>query len=128
MYGKSFLIDLHRCDIGLFNRHDIDRFFAGLCEVIDMKPEDRHFWDDLGVPEDQKQIEPHTKGTSAVQFILTSSIIIHTLDLLGDVYIDIFSCKLFDVSEALNFSIKFFNAKKHTATPITRGHLSDFNR
>lgn len=125
MYGQSFLIDLHRCDISLFNRHDIDRFFTGLCEIIDMKPEDRYFWDDLDALEGEKQTDPQTRGTSAIQFILKSSIVIHTLDLLGDVYIDVFSCKLFDISEILDFSIKFFDAKKHTATPITRGRLSD---
>lgn len=125
MYGQSFLIDLHRCDIGLFNRHDIDRFFSGLCKILDMNPEDRYFWDDLDTPEEEKQTDPHTKGTSAVQFILTSNITIHTLDLLGDVYVDIFSCKLFNMSEALDFSIKFFHARKHTATPVSRGRLSD---
>jgi len=125
MYGQSFLIDLHRCDIGLFNRHDIDRFFSGLCELIDMKPEDRYFWDDLNVSIEERQTDPRTKGTSAVQFILTSSITVHALDLLGDVYIDVFSCKLFDISAVLDYSIKFFDAKKHTAVPVTRGRLSD---
>lgn len=125
MYGQSFLVDLHRCDISLFNRHDIDRYFAGLGKIMQMTLEDRYFWDDQNVPKQECQTDPKTKGTSAMQFILTSSIVIHTLDLLGDVYIDIFSCKLFDISEVLDYSIKFFDAKKHTAVPISRGRLAD---
>jgi len=121
MYGRSFLIDLHKCDISLFNRHDLERYLNGLSEIMEVSLEDRYFWDDLGVPEEEKQIDPQTRGTSVVQFILKSNIVIHTLDLLGDVYIDIFSCKLFDISRVLDYSIKFFEASGHTAVPVNRG-------
>ncbi len=57
---------------------------------------DLYFWDDLGVPNEDQQTDPKTKGTSAVQFILTSTIVIHTLDLMKSAYINIFSCKKFD--------------------------------
>ena len=67
-----------------------------------------YFWDDVGVPNEKKQTLAHTKGTSAVQFILTSSIVIHTLDLLGSVYINIFSCKSFDEKAALKFTKNWF--------------------
>jgi S-adenosylmethionine/arginine decarboxylase-like enzyme len=121
MYGNSLLIDLRGCDISLFNRHDIDRFFAGLCELIEMKPEARYFWDDEDILEDEKETDPRTKGTSAIQFILFSNITIHTLDLLGEVYVDVFSCKLFDMGQVLDYAIKFFDAKAHKATPVSRG-------
>ena len=85
-----------------------------------MKREELHFWDDIGIPEEEKQTSPHTQGTSAVQFILTSSIVIHTLDQLEAVYINIFSCKAYDPEVAENFSVEWFGAKDHSARFIAR--------
>jgi len=76
-----------------------------------MQPEDLHFWDDVGVPLEERETEPHTKGTSAVQFILTSTIVVHTLDLLRKVFINIFSCKPFDAGDAEAFCVEFFKAE-----------------
>ncbi len=107
-YGKELILDLHDCDVSLFNRNDLTRFFRLLCEQIDMQPEALHFWDDEGLPPEECQTEPHTKGTSAVQFILTSSIVVHALDLLGKVFVNIFSCKEFDCDKAERFCAKYF--------------------
>lgn len=73
-----------------------------------MKPERLYWWDDHGLEPELQQTEPHTKGTTAVQFILTSNITIHTLDLLKNVYINIFSCKDFDTNIAAQFSAEWF--------------------
>jgi len=64
------------------------------------------------VPEEEQQTSPHTKGTSAVQFILTSTIVIHTLDELQAVYVNIFSCKAFDEKMAEQITKKWFSAKE----------------
>ena len=110
-YGKELILDIHQCDSTKFNRKDLRKYFKQLCKLIDMKAEKLVFWDDVGVPEEFKQTEPHTKGTSAVQFILTSNITVHTLDDLGNVYINIFSCKDFDSDKALFFSVDYFEGK-----------------
>jgi len=107
-YGKEVIIDLHGCDVTLFNRKDIERFFIELCDLIDMERCDLHFWDDVGVPESEKQTDPKTTGTSAIQFIITSNITLHSLDLLGTVYINVFSCKEFDELDTVNFCRDFF--------------------
>ena len=120
MYGYELIIDLRRCDTATFNRESIDGFFKKLCEAIDMVQCDRHFWDDEGVPEEQKQTLPHTKGISAVQFILTSSIVIHTLELLGSAYINIFSCKEFDQIIAREISVDWFGSEVWQDRFITR--------
>jgi S-adenosylmethionine/arginine decarboxylase-like enzyme len=73
-----------------------------------------------GVSEDEKQTDPKTKGTSAVQFILTSTIVIHTLDLMKAAYVNIFSCKDFDTDEAAQFTAKWFGSTDWTATVVTR--------
>ena len=108
MYGKELILDLHNCDPRLFARGKINAYFKGLCKLIDMKPEQVSWWDDEGVPEEEKQTEAHTKGTTAVQFILTSNITIHTLDIPKSVYINIFSCKDFDETEAKYFTMTYF--------------------
>ena len=69
------------------------------------------WWDDYGVPPEEQQTEPHLKGTSAIQFIITSNITIHTLDILKSVYINIFSCKDFDAQKAEDFTKEWFKGK-----------------
>jgi S-adenosylmethionine/arginine decarboxylase-like enzyme len=120
VYGFELLLDLHGCDSGLFNRDFIENFFTDLCDLIEMEKCEVHFWDDVGVPEEQRQTLPHTKGTSAVCFILTSSIVIHTLDLLGAVFVNVFSCKSFDPKVAAQFSSERFKAASCKKTFITR--------
>ena len=119
-YGIELILDLHRCDASTFTRESIQKYFERLCDLIEMKREELHFWDDVGIPEEKKQTSPHTQGTSAVQFILTSSIVIHTLDQLEAVYINIFSCKAYDPKIAENFSVQWFGAKNHSARFIDR--------
>ena len=119
-YGKELIIDLHDCDAAKFTRKSIKLFFQELCELIDMEACDLHFWDDVGVPEELKQTEAHTKGTSAIQFILTSNITIHTLDLLGNVYLNIFSCKDFDADKATEFSCLWFDGNAVNVQNIER--------
>ena len=108
IYGKELILDLHNCDSSTFTRKSIRKYFKKLCEKIDMNPEKLCWWDDYGLEPGFCQTLPHTKGTSAVQFILTSNITIHTLDILKNVYINIFSCKDFDAEIAKQFSSEWF--------------------
>ncbi len=107
-YGKELILDLHNCNANKFTRKYIRNYFKEICSLIDMERADLHWWDDLHTPEDEKQTEPHLVGTSAIQFITTSNITIHTLDLLKQVYVNIFSCKAFDAEKALQFTAKWF--------------------
>lgn len=108
-YGFELVLDLHDCDPSTFNRTSIDQYFADLCTQIDMEKCEVHFWDDVGVPEEEQQTDPKTKGTSAVCFILTSSIVIHTLDLLKTIHVNVFSCKGFDPEIAADFTTSWFS-------------------
>lgn len=119
-YGKELILDLHNCDNSLFTRKSIRQYFKRLCELIGMQDEDFYFWDDYRVPLEKRQTEAHLKGTSAIQFILTSNITIHTLDMLQAAYINIFSCKEFDVQKATDFTALFFRAKEHTSRVLDR--------
>ena len=111
-YGQELILDLHSCDSSTFNRKSIRQYFKQLCDLIDMEPAKLVWWDYYNEPELYKAAPPHLKGTSAVQFIKTSNIVIHTLDTLGRVYLNIFSCKDFSDIKARDFSIEFFVCKK----------------
>ncbi len=119
-YGEELILDLHGCRTERFTRSEIERFCTELCELIDMERCDLHFWDDVGVPQEEQQTNPKTRGTSAVQFILTSTIVIHTLDLMSAAYVNIFSCKEFDTDEAAKFTAKWFGSADWTANVVTR--------
>ena len=110
-YGHELILDLHDCDITKFNRFSLKNYFEDLCKLIEMERCDLYFWDDQDTPEDEKQTQSHTVGTSAVQFILTSNIVIHTLPILRKVFINIFSCKDFDALQAALFSKIWFKGK-----------------
>jgi S-adenosylmethionine/arginine decarboxylase-like enzyme len=107
-YGKELIVDIHNCDPSTFTRGCIYKYFKAVCHEIDMERCELFWWDDLETPEEEKEIEPHLVGTSAVQFIKTSNITIHTLDILKKVYINIFSCKEFDADVAANLSKEWF--------------------
>ena len=119
-YGIELILDMQGCDTSKFTRASITEYFERLCELIDMQREDLHFWDDVAVSEEDKQTSPHTQGTSAVQFILTSSIVLHTLDQLRAVYINIFSCKVYDPKVAEEFSVEWFGANDCSARLLDR--------
>ncbi len=119
-YGKELVFDLHECNPALFNRRAIKSFMVRLCELIDMEREDLHFWDDLETPEEEKETEPHLVGTSAIQFIRTSNVTIHTLDLLERAYINIFSCKDFDAEAAAAWCAHFFQGRIVNKTVLAR--------
>ena len=113
-FGVELLLDIHGCDKRLFTEEEITKYFIELCDLIEMT---RHgepmFWIEYGE-------EPHLSGISAVQFIRTSNIVIHTLDKLQAVYVNIFSCKNFDSKVAKEFTKSFFKAQKVTARFVDR--------
>lgn len=119
-YGKELILDLHNCDVSKFDRKNIRNYFKKICDLIDMERCKLTWWDDYGVPPEEQETEPHLKGTSAVQFIKTSNITIHTLELLEAAYINIFSCKEFDRKTAEKFTREWFGGKIVTSQIIVR--------
>lgn len=111
-YGKELILDLHDCNIRMFNnRRRVKAYFIELCKLIDMEREDLHFWDYEGDPVGYKEAPPHLKGISAVQFIKTSSVVVHTLEDLRKVFINVFSCKDFNHAEVRKFTEKWFGGR-----------------
>ena len=112
MYGKELILDIHNCNVAKFNRKDIEAYLVELCdEVIDMERADLHWWDYEDEPEEYAKAPAHLKGISCVQFIMTSTIVIHSLEDLGKIFIDIFSCKNFSIEDVEKFTSEFFKGK-----------------
>lgn len=119
-FGKELIIDMHNCNPKLFTRRHIRNYFKEVCDITDMVRCKLSWWDDLYTPEEEKETEPHLVGTTAIQFIKTSNITIHTLTLLQRTYLNIFSCKDFNADEVLKFSKKWFDGVVINSTVLRR--------
>lgn len=120
-YGKEMILDLHKVkNTHLFNRKDLKKFFIQLCDLLDMERCDLHFWDYVGEEAEYRKAPMHLRGTSAIQFISTSNITVHTLDEMKRVYLNIFSCKNFNGKMTKRFCENYFKGKVVTAKTIRR--------
>jgi len=120
MYGKELIVDLHGCERLPITRKWLSEFFIALCDLIDMEREDLHFWDYEGDRAGYDAAPDHLKGISAVQFIKTSNVTIHTVDKLGKVFLNIFSCKDFETQKVLDFCTFRFNSHGLKFTEVDR--------
>jgi len=113
-YGKEVILDMHDCSTKRFSKEDIQNFFDVLCEKIDMVQREVHWWTE------GPEVEDHLYGNSAVQFIQTSNIVIHTLYKMKRVYLNIFSCKEFDADVAIEFCKEYFDGTIVNSAVIDR--------
>lgn len=107
-YGMEVIIDLHDCKKLPCNRQLIRDFFDKLPALLNVTLADRHFWDYEGEEEEYEAAPDRIKGISSIQFILTSNITIHSLDVFKSVYLNIFSCDKFDPEVARRLAIEHF--------------------
>ncbi len=119
-YGTELILDLHSCNNAKFSRVSLKKFLVRICQEIKMERCDLHFWDYQDRPDEYASAPDHLKGVSCIQFISTSNITIHTLDVLDKVFLNIFSCKNFDVEAAATFSASYFEGKIATKTTVER--------
>jgi len=111
-FGKELIIDLHNCAGLPTTRDELRRFFKRLCdEVLDMERADLHFWDYEDDPEGYDAAADHLKGISACQFISTSNIVIHTVDVQKKVFLNVFSCKNFEGTKVIEFAKDWFRGE-----------------
>lgn len=106
VWGILSSIDIYNCNPATIrNADEIRRFVVELCEIIDMKrfgeTQVVHFGEDEKVA-----------GFSMVQLIETSLISAHFANLTNTVYLDVFSCKLYDPEKVRAFAEKFFGGER----------------
>ncbi len=102
VWGIASSFDIYDCDPETIRNADkIKRFVRELCDLIEM----RRFGETQVVHfgEDEK-----VAGFSMVQLIETSLISAHFANLTNTVYLDVFSCKPYDVEAVKKFSVEFF--------------------
>lgn len=101
-FGQHLVVDAAGCNDRISDREAIAVFAQELVKAIDMKdygaPWIEHFGHDL----------PKTSGFTLVQLIETSNISAHFCDHNGEAYFDIFSCKAFDETIALEVITQHF--------------------
>jgi len=107
-YGEELILDLHNCDPTTFTRESIEGYFKHIADINKMERCDLHYWDYQDEPEEYKKAPKHLKGTSAIQFITTSDIRIHTLDILKKVFINIFTCNSLKAIATILFTENWF--------------------
>lgn len=114
-WGHQLMLDCSDCNReNITNPQILEEWIKELVEEIKMvsygSPIITHFGHN----------EVHLEGWTVIQLIETSNIIAHFNDHTGEGYIDIFSCKPFDVNLALDVVVKYFNPARIRTNYITR--------
>jgi S-adenosylmethionine decarboxylase len=114
-WGVSSSIDLYDCDLALMQNADAIREFVRiLCDRIKMRRYGETqvvFFGD----------EPRVQGFSMTQLIETSLISAHFADASRAIYLDVFSCALYDPEDAANFAKEYFKADRYRLN-VTQRH------
>lgn len=91
----------------------LTEYFKTICELIQMeRVGEPIFWTTEGIDPEELANSPHLQGVSALQWIKTSSIVVHAITGLSQVYVNVFSCKNFDCNLAEGYTIGFFEGTK----------------
>jgi S-adenosylmethionine decarboxylase len=115
-YGPHLMLDLNECDPVILN--DLDACFKLLNELPEMIrmtkiTQPYVFRYSAPVPEDS--------GITGVTIIAESHIPLHTYPKKRFVFVDLFSCKPFDVDIARKYIIQFFQSKSPVVNVQERG-------
>lgn len=96
------------------SRDTVDQFIKQLVKDIDMEP--------IGDPwiEYTAGHDPNKAGFTATQIIVTSSIVAHFVDSTGSIYLDVFSCKNFDIETVESVVRRYFNPERIRVNFVTR--------
>ena len=106
LWGMSYSVDLYNCNPETIRDADkVKEYVRILCDdIINMKRYGEcqvvHFGDD-----------PKVTGFSMTQLIETSLVSGHFANNTNAAYLDIFSCKWYDIDKVRDFSEKFFEAQ-----------------
>lgn len=103
-WGYHVRLDVAGCDHHAITDYDtIYRFSKQLVKDIDMVA--------YGEPQIVKFGEGDKQGYTLIQLIETSNICAHFVDYNDTGYLDVFSCKEFDVDVVVNLVVDYFKAK-----------------
>lgn len=114
-WGYHLTLDCHDCNrYNIKNEEHVKDFIKELMVRIDMKP-----IGDTRVEYTAAEF-PDKAGLTAVQIIVTSTIVAHFIDSTGDLYLDVFSCKQFDIETVVNTVDEYFLPSNTRVNFLTR--------
>jgi S-adenosylmethionine decarboxylase len=113
-WGVSSCIDLYDCDLALMQDAEAIRTFVRLlCDRIQMR---RYGETQIVFFGD----EPRVQGFSMTQLIETSLISAHFADASRAIYLDVFSCALYDSEDTAKFAAEYFKAARYELHVVHR--------
>lgn len=113
-WGYSLALDVKGCDPATIrSKEKLQDYVIQLCKLIDMKR--------YGDCQIVNFGEGNKEGYSLVQLIETSCITGHFSNDLGAAFIDIFSCKPFDMNLVSGFTMEFFGGAEVATHFVCRG-------
>ena len=105
LWGMSATVDVHNCDPATMrSREMIQDYVLQLCKMIKMERHGDLIIEHFG--------DGNKEGYSMVQLIETSCITGHFANESNSIFIDIFSCKEFDVLDVAAFTHRFFDGDR----------------
>lgn len=112
-FGWHLILDCSKGDISRTkDKEYIEKWIKNLVSEIDMIP--------FGHPQVFHFGDGELAGFTALQFITTSNILCHFMDDTGNFYLDVFSCKEFDVDIVIKNIQENFNPVSVRERFITR--------
>jgi S-adenosylmethionine decarboxylase len=115
-YGPHLTLDLGDCDVNKLNSLEVCfDFLYDLPIIIDMNKITQPY-----VFRYEGRF-PEEAGITGCVIIAESHISIHTYPLKAFAFVDVFSCKPFDVDKAKEYIIKYFDSRKPITNVVNRG-------
>lgn len=107
IFGQELIMDLYDCNGDIIkSKKKILEYIDKICKVIKVKKYKKAIVERFALHLD------YAAGYSFVQLIESSLVSGHFSELWNRAYINLFSCKAFDAEKAIEFTKKFFEAKK----------------
>lgn len=115
-WGYHLLLDCKRGDKEkIQDKEVISSFVKELVNKIDMVPYGELMIERFATHDEEKA------GISFCQMIETSNITGHFVEKTGDFYLDVFSCKEFEIETVMNCAMNYFLPEEVTKLFVSRG-------
>lgn len=115
-FGPHVTIDLKGCPKEILSDYNLHfNYLKMLPELIEMTPITQPYVFPYS------GIVPQDKGITGILIIAESHLSIHSFEEKGYSFIDIFSCKGFDVEKAIKITLDTFKPKSHEINIVERG-------
>jgi S-adenosylmethionine decarboxylase len=120
-FGPHITIDLKGCPKEILSNYNLHfDYLKMLPGLIQMTPITQPYV----FPYDE--LIPGDRGITGIVIIAESHLSVHSFEEKGYSFIDIFSCKDFDVEKAIEITLEIFKPESHEVNVVKRG--KDFPR